>query len=248
MTRRNSKSASDGETREPGEPGEPGDAHPKAIAASKPAISECNNDPSVLGAQRTRSADSDWRYWFAGNSPESILRLISQGDPLGLRALIAHRLADEAWILDPHLVHLRTLAHCAGAAARYQGRPALQVWLGECVAAAIAELVDEGRAEAEAPCDSAALADAQVGLVQAFAEPLGLDPRILRLCCARFNAAPCRERRTFFALSVKGQTLEHIARREGESLSQVAQRARRVLRILMDEGWLSTHAKESRSA
>ncbi|HUR26776.1 MAG TPA: hypothetical protein VM509_01205, partial [Planctomycetota bacterium] len=93
-------------------------------------------------------AQEHWRAVLGGLSPREILARLLQGDPLGLRQVVAARLASRAYLFDADRVHLRALAHCARYGVRYRGTPPLETWLEEIVDQALLDLLRED-AEAE---------------------------------------------------------------------------------------------------
>ena len=97
--------------------------------------------PTEQGKRRAPRRHADWRRWLAGRSPREILVRIVQGDPLGVRSIVASRLRARALLLDAEGVHLRALARCARYAVRYTGRPALTDWLAEQVDGSIGDLL-----------------------------------------------------------------------------------------------------------
>jgi DNA-directed RNA polymerase specialized sigma24 family protein len=167
---------------------------------------------------------------LAGGTPREILCRIVQGDPLGIRDRVARRLRASAYLVDADRVQLRALARCARFAQRYAGRPELATWLDEIVDAAVEDLVredtgtDGGAEVAEVASDTAFIA---------LARPLGLEPAAMRRACAAFNRLPAIDRASFFDLVIDGGSLDELARRSGESASEIARRARRALDVLL---------------
>ena len=166
-------------------------------------------------------AQPDWRRLLAGASPREVLARIVQGDPLGLRAVVAQRLLERALFCDADAVQLRALARCARYANRYRGRPALGQWLATQVDAALDELIDDDAA-------------ANAGGHDAFADlasPLGLSPDRMRAGCAVFNRLAAEDREAFFRLVIEMHSLDECAGKQGVSGSEYARRARRALDV-----------------
>jgi hypothetical protein len=182
--------------------------------------------PRGREGERARNARRDWRRWLAGGSPREILGRILPGDPLGVRVLVARRLREEALLLDADRVHLRSLALCARYAARYEGRPAIESWLGRQIDEAIEELGREHLLQA-APGRASAIED--------LAKPLGLEPVAMYRACLAFNRRELSERQAFFALVIEQRSLDDIAHAAGVSAGEAARRARRGLDALLGE-------------
>ncbi len=189
--------------------------------------------PRDEGATREGSAregDVRWRQLLAGGSPREILCRIVQGDPLGMRDRVARRLHAEAYLLDADRVQLRALARCARFAGRYQGRPELAAWLDEIVDQAIEDLLRED-VEVDVGRDSSAATPGAA--FTALAAPLGLEPEAMQRACAAFNRLPAADRAAFFELVIHRRSLDDLARRSGESASEIARRARRALEVVL---------------
>jgi len=189
-----------------------------------PARGERTGSSAGRGA-RGQAGRPDWRRLLAGASPREVLARIVQGDPLGLRAVVARRLRERALFCDADAVQLRALARCARYAGRYTGRPALAEWLSTHVDAALDDLLEEGdRATAAASDGHGAFVD--------LAAPLGLSPERMRAGCATFNRLAHDDREAFFRLVIEMHSLDECATVEGVSGSEYARRARRALDVL----------------
>lgn len=164
-----------------------------------------------------------WRALLSGSSPREILARIVPEDPLGMRSIVAARLRQQAYLLDADRVHLRSLALCARWASRYQGQPAFSTWLERLVDQAATELLREEQEDfaAENSVPSSAFA--------ALADPLGLEPRAMQVCCRAFNRLPLEDRRAFFELVLRVRSLDELAREFDASAVEIARRARRAL-------------------
>lgn len=157
---------------------------------------------------------------LTGSAAEVLARIVPE-DPLGLRARIAARLEEDALLLESDGVLLATQALCALQASTWRGQPELSRWLGERIEEALEEhLADDGFGP---PRTASGL--------EAFARPLGLEPRALAEGCARFNGLRLEVRAAFFALVLDGRQPERLARARGLSHSELARRARTALEV-----------------
>ncbi|MBI5362738.1 MAG: sigma-70 family RNA polymerase sigma factor [Planctomycetes bacterium] len=193
---------------------------PRLFDASLALDTEPEPDEAQAPARPAR-----WRALLAGNSPSEILARIVPEDPLGVRTIVAVRLRQQALLLDADRVHLRSLALCARWAPRYQGQPEFQTWLARLVDQAASELLRE---EQE---DFAHEGVAPTSALAALAEPLGLDARVMQLCCRSFNRLPEDERRAFFELVLRARSLDELAHASGTPAVDIARRARRALNL-----------------
>jgi len=166
-----------------------------------------------------------WRSLLAGTPREVLARLV-QGDPLGVRGVVARRLRSGSLLLDADRVHLRVIAQLARSAGRYRGRPAVEDWVDGHVLRILAEVVREDHEPAGAGASTEPRAP---DAFTALAGPLGLDPRSMRVACAAFNVLPLADRAAFIDLVLANRPLDDLARELGESATQVARRARRAL-------------------
>jgi len=167
-----------------------------------------------------------WRSLLQGRSPKEILSRIVSGDPLRLRARSGRALEAQALLLDADRVFLRALALTSRAAVRYRGQPEIEAWLGARVDEALREVLEEGE---DAPRPEGAGVARAAGAFETMAAPLGLDPRTLGRACARFHRLPFPDRRAFFDLVLHARSLDELARAQGESVTEIARRARRGL-------------------
>ena len=194
---------------------------------------------------RTRDGDraGDWRAVLSGASPREVLARLMNGDPLGIRRVVAERLRLRAYLLDADQVQLRAVARCARFAARYRGQPPLECWLAEWVDEALLERVAEELERADAPGGGGLAGGGAV--FRHLSVPLGLDPACMRRACARFNALPESERRSFFDLVIDSRSLDAVAGENGASASAVARSARRALDVLLGESARGQHPQRS---
>ena len=171
-----------------------------------------------------------WRSLFAGTPREVLARLV-QGDPLGVRDVVAKRLRASSLLLDADRVQLRAIAQLARSAARYRGRPAIAEWVDGHVLRILAEVVREDHESA----GSASRTEPQgADAFSALAGPLGLDPRSMRRACAAFNVLPLADRGAFLDLVLANRSLDDLAREQGESATTIARRARRALDLILE--------------
>jgi len=160
-------------------------------------------------------------------TPNEVLARLVHGDPLGMRPLVAARLAARALLLDLERVLARALAVCAQRACAWRGAPELERWLAERIDEAIEDaLAEDAGAWSERDAASGG------GPWAVFAAPLDLDPRALFEGCARFNRLPFEQREAFFLLVLEGASSDDVCRARGLSLSEFARRARGALDVL----------------
>lgn len=181
----------------------------------------------------TEARRPHWRRLLAGSSPREVLARLVNGDPLEVRALVARRLREQAYLMDGDRVFLRAIARCARFSGRYRGRPALPAWLAERVDEAIGDLLQEDLAAAqrsgrEGPAVCGAHAD--------LARPLGLEPARMRLACLAFNHANPEVRRAFFDLVIEGRSIDALARSSKTPATTIARRAREALELCLAAG------------
>lgn len=168
-----------------------------------------------------------WRELLTGRTPDAVLDRIADGDPLGLRDLVAQRIRATAVLVDVDRVHLRALAAVAFRASS-AGPPRKRREVVEVVDRVITEEVED--AALPSPLGEGS---AERGVFETFAGPLELDPDALRSACEAFNACPAEERAAFFELVVERRTLDGAARALGEDPTRTARRARRALEVAL---------------
>lgn len=212
--------------------------------AAAPAEADVLRPPAANAAEAAPEATEHWRAVLGGMSPREILARLLQGDPLGLRHVVATRLATRAYLFDADRVHLRALAHCARYGVRYRGTPPLETWLEEIVDQALLDLLRED-ADAERRGLSAD-ADELATFVD-LARPLGLEPATMRRVCLAHNLLREPERHAFHGLVIAGRTLEDVARALGQSGVEVARLARRGLEaVLIAAGQIAENPREAK--
>jgi len=171
-------------------------AGPSGVSRKQPSESQPSGpQPSPREVPHTTALETDdvrWRLLLCGASAREVLAKIVRDDPLHLRARIGQRLVERSLLLDADRVLLRTFAHVAHAAARYQGRPELSVWLCTHVDRALEDCLREDRATV-APSEALRL----------LATPLRLDPSAVAAACRAFNALDAESRAAFFAFVLK---------------------------------------------
>ncbi len=188
--------------------------------------------PNTNGSERgTHEKKILWKQLLAGASPREVLARIMNGDPLELRPRVVARIRDRAWLIDVDRVLLRSFARTARFAVRYRGDPPLELWLGERIDEALADILRE---DLEAERRVEPIDVHQHAAFVALAKPLGLDPARVRAACAAFNAQADDDRRTFYALVIEGRALDELARARSQSASEVGRTARRVLDRLLE--------------
>lgn len=205
-----------------------------APAARRPRLFAELDAPAPAESAAPAARTPRWRTLFAAASAREILARIVPDDPLGVRAVVARRLHEQALLADADRVQLRSLALVARWAPRYQGEPEFGVWLERIVDRAVLEIVDDDADEPLAPRtpDTAASSEPESSIV-ASARALGLGVERLRSACRAFNRAPLDERRAFFELVLRARPLQDFARESGRSGVELARLARRGLDTLL---------------
>ncbi|MBI5433292.1 MAG: hypothetical protein HZA52_10725 [Planctomycetes bacterium] len=206
-------------------------ALPNSCSESRTApAADAGTEPRAKAATRTTRRAADWRALFHAHDSREVLARLMHDDPLGLRARVAARLAERAYLLDVDRALLRSFARTARAALGYRGDPELDAWLDERIDEAVADLLSEDH---EAERSGAALDDRQATVFSTLGRPLGLAPAELRAACVQFNRLPPADRRAFQALVIQGRTLDELAHERRESASDAARAARRGLEALL---------------
>jgi hypothetical protein len=173
--------------------------------------------------------ESRARQLLTGGTPREILCRIVQGDPLGMRDRVARALHADAYLLDADRVQLRSLARCARFASHCCAGD-LEHELDSIVSQAIEDLLrEDAEPDGDSESGSAPISAAFVAL----ARPLGLEPEAMRRACACFNQLCAADRKAFFDLVIDGASLDDLARRNGESASEIGRRARKALDLLL---------------
>lgn len=194
-----------------------------APARRLPLSTQAAPDPRADGAPA-------WRTLLAGTPREVLARLV-QGDPLGVRGVVAERLRSGSVLLDADRVQLRVIARIARSAGRYRGRPVVDDWVDGHVLQIIAEVIREDHESARGCVPTGeGLAD----VFTALAGPLGLEPASMRKACAAFNVLPLADRAAFVDLVLRNRSLDELARELGQSATQIARCARRALDAILE--------------
>ncbi len=205
-------------------------------AAVRPGEPDAPDAPGDQG-DPGRATLPDWRPLFVGRTPEELLGLVVEGDPLGLRERTAARLNERAWLIAADRVVLRTVARIARAAPAYRGVPDLAEWVGLAIDDAVLDLLRE---DVEAEAAAREPGQLELGAYVALAEPLGLAPVQMRRVCIAFNALDEGVRAAFQAWVVQGRTLSEAARALELPEARVAERAKQALEAILaaesDEG------------
>jgi len=145
--------------------------------------------------------------------PEELLAWLVCGDPLALRARVAQRVTQEAWLVDVERALLRAQTLVA-LHAREWPAGALEARLEACIEQALRQLaLEDDACGAEEP-------------LEPFCRPLGLDAGAVGEACRRFNSLPGEVREAFVAAVLLGEAPERSARMRRLSLVEFARRAR----------------------
>jgi len=195
------------------------------------SLAEAPAPPEIEPETATGTDPVRWRRMLAGGTPREVLARITQGDPLGLAEVVGACIEEGAWLVDADRLHLRGLARVARFAARYHGRPPLEVWLRSVVEEALVDVMREDL-EGEGDGEERPFGAAFVEL----SKPLGLDPECMRGACTAFNRLERPVRRAFQALVVQGRSLDELAPAWNEPATAIARRARRALDVILTGG------------
>jgi len=175
-------------------------------------------------------SEVDWKRFLATGTPREVLARLVDGDPLGVRAVVAERLKTSRRLLDAERVSLRTFARVARFACRYRGRPEFSTWLAECCDDAIDDILDEEREAAVSESASAAAPSEAFALL---AEPLGIDSFQARRACVAIHDCTFEERDAFFEIVLAARSLDDVAQEKDCAPTLLARRARRVLLAIL---------------
>lgn len=146
-------------------------------------------------------------------TPKEILSRILLGDPLGLVARARGWLDVTAYLIDANRLAVRTMAHIAYSARRYQGKPDLSGWIELLMERAVKELINEDLQAERLKLPVAPDALAPFSFV---ADALGIDPSLARRACVIFNGMAEYDRRVFYATSVQGKSIHrHVSEGHG---------------------------------
>ncbi len=169
---------------------------------------------------------------LVGASPREVLeRLTEAGDPFELEARGEQRLRERAFLIAAHRVRDRALARVAHASMRYEGEPALDVWLTARVDEAIADLLAEEAADERRGVPATEPWDPRYAMITEIA---GVEPAQARGMCVAFNALPDEVRATAFAILVEGTTFNrYVAQGYGPPERVKAHLKRALLTLLL---------------
>lgn len=163
----------------------------------------------------------------------AVLHQLVDGDPLGLELLCAHRVETEAWLVDMTELVLASAAQVAHDADSFSNGAGLHTWLDARVRKAL-------RSELERDFHDECIRRRAPGSLQVrfvfLSGLVGIDPNLGRRACVAFNALPLEDRRTFWAIRIDQQTIEHHAATWNDPPDLVRSRLRRVVEILVRVG------------
>lgn len=175
-----------------------------------------------------RDASSQPEFFGAallkGESPREVLRKLTDGDPLELRARCEAQLRERALLVALERAFAKALAVTARKAMSYRGEPALDAWLAQNVAHAL---------------DDALLEDRDGGgdarHYEFVARVWDMQPDVAQRACGAFNGLPRAVRAAYWALAIEGKTLRRLVA-EGHGPPKLAEA--RVERALITLGTL----------
>jgi len=145
-----------------------------------------------------------WSRLFAGRSAREILERLMDGDPAEIEPRCRELLREQALLLDPTRLYVRSLARVAHAARLHAKHASLDQWLRERIAESIDDLIEEDREAERSGIPPSEPWDPRYAFIS---EVLGLEPTIARRACADFNVLPHRVRHAFFAIAVEGTSI-----------------------------------------
>ena len=148
---------------------------------------------------------------LAGRTAREVLARISDGDPLRLYPLCAHRTRERYFVVDPDRVFERALSSVAVGMEIDSSGCERADWLIERIDAALRSVLEEDR-EAErtgARTESGFLDPKYLVFVEAF----GTEPARARSAAVQFNGLDERARKAFFHLLVDGESVEACLQR-----------------------------------
>lgn len=171
--------------------------------------------PTAAPQPERDGADSSSRTLLTGGSAREILYRICETDALGLFPRVPAVLDRLAIIMDPHRVTRRAMAQCAHRAAMqgYCGEARLDKWLRDRIAESVEALLDEDWAEERQNLPVDPLDDRY----QSVTLGSGLAPAQARRLALTFNKLPDEDRKPLFAVLVRNESLDEVARATGLS-------------------------------
>lgn len=142
---------------------------------------------------------------LAGKNAREVLARLSDGDPLRLYPLCAHRTRGRYFVVDPDRVFERTLSLVAVAIEIDSEGCERAEWLIERIDEALSSVLEEDREleRAGARTESGFLDPRYLVFVEAF----GTEPARARSAAVQFNGLDERARKAFFHLLVDGESV-----------------------------------------
>ncbi len=146
---------------------------------------------------------------LARHAPATLAAALTKDDPLGLRARVREHLDAEALLLDEGRLFLRAAARAAhGARSCPPDRDGFDAWLASLVRRAAGGLLVEDKEALECGIPPSAAWDPAA---PSLLERLPIEPALARAVAVTFNRLPDGERRIFYALVIRGTSVEHCA-------------------------------------
>ena len=177
---------------------------PSPDRGGAPDESRPGDDEARGNDEGARPSEEPGNALLRGGSSREILERIFEGDPLEIEARCRERIESRAYLLDAGRLHLRAVARVARAAPGWKGEPSLAEFIMERIDYSAQELIQEDREE---ELSGTPPADPQDPRFTLLTETLGIPIALARRACVAFNYLPERVRCAYFAVLVRGKTV-----------------------------------------
>ena len=137
-------------------------------------------------------------------TPEEILQRIFDGDPLGLMPRIEERVRKFAILIDEPRIYSATTARIAFDARYFDGDSDVLDWFDHCIDLAVRRLIERDAEEEKSGIPPPKPFDPHW---IAMSKMLGIEPPLARRAIQVFHSLPLLTRRTFYALTIEGKSL-----------------------------------------
>lgn len=189
------------------------------------------------GGDRPGGSPGLGRRILGSGTAREILAKLVRGDPLGLVGRCRLHILDQALLVDPTRLSVKTFARAAYVAALrgYHGKPALDVWLDQRMTEALEELwLDDAEQEMQGTPPS----EVDQPFLETVAHLTEVENELARRLCLVFNRLPLAQRRPFFLVAIDGRSFEQAAlaldRPVDELTQEVDETYRYVVRLARD--------------
>ena len=154
---------------------------------------------------------------FFQDMPRQLLARILDGDPLDLELRSEQRRDETCFLISPKRLYRKSAARVAHGGFRYEGTPPIEEWLGKCIDQSIRDILDEDESG-----DRKKLPIKVKEHYGALSEAIGFTPEISRAAHVSFNLLEQEQRAAYFALCVRGLTIEQYSERGGGTPEVIA--------------------------